>query len=212
MKKIIISLFLLLNVGFVIGYTPPTDNLPPVAGPPEAVAGMLVQKKGAPPTPTCTNIYRSVTTQNNAVGTVNAQYYIGGQVQIGQTTHTLCRADVLMSLGGGSITGLTYTVEVWSTTPPNLSVQKGVSDPVTGDDTWDLTTVTFDFSTPVSVEAEDAIVITTNGLDGVNFANVHTQGGGDQDGGYINYNRWNGAGVRQTNVATLDWTAELFDQ
>ncbi len=46
MKRIIATLFLLLNVGFVIGYTPPADNLPPVAGPPEAVAGMLVQKKG----------------------------------------------------------------------------------------------------------------------------------------------------------------------
>jgi|GEM_PF-3728434 len=91
--------------------------------------------------------------------------------------HTICGADVMLSLGGGDISAKTYRVKIYAEAGSRtLGALLATSDPVTGNNSWSSTVVQFTFSTPYvttgsteyhfTVEADQA-------PDGVNFANLH---------------------------------------
>lgn len=101
----------------------------------------------------------------NWVGNDAGNYYNGQRSYTVASEIQVCKISVTLT-GHGTITGNTYTCEVWvynTSSPFDLQSQVGVSDGVSGA-AWTQTVVDFTFSTPVTLSPGTtyAIVWTKN--------------------------------------------------
>ena len=145
------------------------------------------------------------------VGSANNRYYIGTTYNYG-TEKTLCRADVMMKKAAGSITGKTFTVEVYTLSGNDLNALQGTSDGVTGSDAWNLTWVEFTFSSPfvLSASTDYGIVVTMNEADGSNYADTRDDATGAWASG--NIRAWDNTKTAAADWASADWTFKLYSQ
>lgn len=131
-------------------------------------------------------------------------YHFVGQSGYSQTTnHQICKVSFKLSKSAGDISGLTYCVKIYPMASTSLDIANIVatSTGVTGNNSWNGTSVEFTFSTPVSLTANTVygIVVEPSADSSANYVEAfYTASGGTVPGGYV---RWNGSGAAQVAMS-----------
>lgn len=106
-------------------------------------------------------------------GNATSTYYAGHEFFSDSSAHTVHKIVFKLSKFGFSIADKTFVAKIWADAGSNLGALLGTSDPVAGDNSWNLTNVDFPFSTPVALAAATACHITispSGAADGGNSA------------------------------------------
>ena len=138
----------------------------------------------------CSTVALNVTTDDNAstVGASSAQRY-GGGLWAASSSGSVCKVRFKLT-ATGTISGLSYTVRIYSLSGNNLDTLLGTSDAVTGVDAWSATNVDFTFASPVSVSSGTSygVVITSGANDAANYISIRYQNSNAAD---VDLARWN---------------------
>lgn len=138
----------------------------------------------------CTTIALNVTTDDNAstVGASSAQRY-GGGLWAASSSGSVCKVRFKLT-ATGTISGLSYTVRIYSLSGNNLNTLLGTSDVVTGVDAWSANNVDFTFASPVAVSSGTSygVVITSGANDAANYISIRYQNSNAAD---VDLARWN---------------------
>lgn len=159
---------------------------------------------------TCNTLHEqnasSVTTYNT-VGLDANNFYVGQFAWDPAANITVCKITVVVT-ATGTISGNTYTCEIWTYAAPNMGTLVQASAGVAGSDAWSSSSVDFTFSgAAISSGSSYAIVLTKNGApDASNYLRFTLTASGGFGG--IS-GQFDSAGVR-TNFDTTDHKLAVY--
>lgn len=142
------------------------------------------------------------------IGFDASDFYIGQFTYTPLANYSVCGIEWVLT-ATGTISGNTYTCEVYNDLGTSLGTVVGVSAGITGVNGWSQTSVKFLFSPTISLTTlgQYAIVITKNAApDSSNYARASLSSAGGFTGFSASYNS---AGVRQT-FSTEDYKLTIY--
>lgn len=128
------------------------------------------------------NLAVGAPTGDELVGSSAANYF-GGQIAYDPgSTISPCKMSATLS-AVGIISGKSYTMQKWTYSDPNMATLVATSEPVTGNDSWSLTTVDFTFATGTMTNGSPyCIVLSCGSSDGSNYVRWHHSSSGGLTG------------------------------
>jgi hypothetical protein len=129
------------------------------------------------------------------------------------SARNICQIDFMLSLGAGTITGLTFVARIWTMSGTSLDANVASSSGVSGSQGWSASWVSFAFSSPYTTTGGTnyGITIDDGGTSsGSNYAVVRknsTTGGLAGD-----YEKWNAAKSFQIGSGGPDIAIKIYWQ
>lgn len=140
-----------------------------------AIAGILPTAGGAGPTLLYDTITGTTSAGVQVCGFNSANYYFTGPIISDTATRNISKVTVQID-AVGTINTKTWTARIWSVLAGNLLTQLGISNGVTGDNSWSASNVDFSFASPVSTASSTyAITLDPNSEtgDSANRIGIH---------------------------------------